>query len=65
MVIIRGILKAGTMNVFAQEQGQRRIKSKLYFFYINFFLLKAEDAFFITKYMYDVTMTYFVTKNAS
>ena len=33
MVKIRGILNARTMNILAQDQGQRCIKSKLYFFF--------------------------------
>ena len=33
MIKIRGIFKAGKMNVWAEKQGQSYIKSKLQFFF--------------------------------
>ena len=39
MVKIRGILNARKMSVLAQDQGQRCIKSKLYFFYLVYVVL--------------------------
>ena len=49
------------MNVLAQEQVQRWIKSKLQgFFYLGYVILRRV---FCHKILYyDVTMTYFVTK---
>ena len=60
MVQIRGVLNARKMNVLAPDQGQRWMKSKLYFFYLLYVVLWRVFRHEIPHC--DVIMTYFVTK---
>ena len=62
MVKLRSILNAKTMNVLAQEQGQRCINSNLYFFWLR--VCGARHVFRHEIRHDDVIMTYFVRKHS-